>query len=121
MSLLAAHISLPIYPHGQREMSGDGGGFDDQGRVSGPSEMRSDAEEEEEEEERERRNKRIRGQPRFRTATTTTVTHSYAEVIVEALLKYAKIVSTGCGHTHGYKRLNDQADCSIQDNFVPSS
>ena len=75
----------------------------------------------EEEEERERRNKRIRGQPIFRTATTTTVTHSYAEVIVEALLKYAKIVSTGCGHTHGYKTLNDQADCSIQDNFVPSS
>ena len=101
MSLLAAHVSLPIYPHGQREMSGDGGGVDDQGRVSGtgPREMRSDAEEEE---ERERRNKRIRGQPRFRTATTTTVTHSYAEVIVEALLKYAKIVSTGCGHTHEY-------------------
>ena len=101
MSLLAAHVSLPIYPRGQREMSGDGGGVDDQGRVSGPGpgEMRSDAEEEEE--ERERRKKRIRGQPRFRTATTTTVTHSYAEVIVEALLKYAKIVSTGCGRTHG--------------------
>ena len=105
MSLLAAHVSLPIYPHGQREMSGDGGGVDDQGRVSGPGprEMRSDAEEEEEERERkERRNRRKRGPPKFRTATTTTVmTHSYAEVIVEALLKYAKIVSTGCGRTHG--------------------
>ena len=46
---------MPIYPHGQREMSGDGGGVDDQRRVSGlgPREMRSDAEEEEEE-ERER-------------------------------------------------------------------
>ena len=46
---------MPIYPRGQREMSGDGGGVDDQGRVSGPGprEMRSDAEEEEEE-ERER-------------------------------------------------------------------
>ena len=69
----------------------------------------------------------MRGPPRFRTATTTTVTHSYAEVIVEALLKYAKIVSTGCGHTHGYKTLNDpqpvfqQIPASIPDNFVPSS